>query len=89
MWPDCVSNPRTLPLESDALPTALCGQAFNKGENVYKHFASLIGKTSPVVATFVGRTCSLEFALFREQIKESKFFPIWLPSMRRGEICLY
>ena len=27
MWPDWVSNPRPLPLESDALPTALRGPA--------------------------------------------------------------
>ena len=27
MWPDWVSNPKPLPLESDALPTALRGLA--------------------------------------------------------------
>ena len=27
MWPDWVSNPRSLPLESGALPTALRGPA--------------------------------------------------------------
>ena len=31
MWPDRVSNPRPLALESDALPTAIRGPAFLKG----------------------------------------------------------
>ena len=30
MSPDKVSSPGPLALESDALPTALCGSAFNK-----------------------------------------------------------
>ena len=29
MWPDRVSNPGPLALESDALPIALCGPALN------------------------------------------------------------
>ena len=29
MWPDRVSNPGPLTLESDALPTALCSLALN------------------------------------------------------------
>ena len=38
MWPDWVSNPGPLALESDALPTALCGLATEKGKlNINKN----------------------------------------------------
>ena len=56
MWPDRVSNPGPLVLESDAVPTALCDPAYSKYLfHVFAHYVTFMKTRVPYKFYILGQ----------------------------------